>query len=172
MAAAFQVYSVYLWATLVALVLVMGLWLITVQMRLNQLTEHYNRLIGDSNRETLEDSLNRFMDRLDDTTSQVDALDQVCRTVEQKVQSAIQRCGVIRFNPFADTGSDQSFAVALLDDAGNGIVFSSLFSRTSTRIFAKEVVGGKSPHALTDEEHEAIERAMSPEGRSIPQRAG
>jgi len=172
MAAAFQLYSVYLWAALVALVLVMALWLISIQMRLNQLTEHYNRLVRGSDGESLEESLNRFMDRLDDTTGQVEAIDQVCRTVEQNLQRAIQRCGVIRFNPFADTGGDQSFAVALLDDAGNGVVFSSLFSRTSTRSFAKEVLGGKSTHALTDEEIEAIELAMSPAGRSLPQPTG
>ncbi|HUX86484.1 MAG TPA: DUF4446 family protein [Chloroflexota bacterium] len=172
MAAAFQVYSVYLWAALVALLLVMALWLITIQVRLNQVTEHYNRLVGSTDGETLEESLNRFMDRLDDTTGQVEAIDQVCRSVEQNLKHTIQRCGVIRFNPFTDTGGDQSFAVALLDDAGNGVVLSSLFSRTSTRIFAKEIAGGKSTHTLTDEEIEAVELAMSPAGRTLPQPTG
>ena len=70
----------------------------------------------------------------------------------------------MRFNPFADTGGDQSFAIALLDAEGNGVVLSSLHSRTDTRIFAKQVQGGRSRHQLSDEEQDAIRRALAPAG--------
>ncbi|MGH2461346.1 MAG: DUF4446 family protein [Chloroflexota bacterium] len=161
MAAAYQVYSMYLWAALVALFLVLAIWVITIQARLNQLIHGYTRLVDDSEDGTLQDALTRYVERLDATTGQVEALDKLCHSIDANVGHAIQRIGVVRFNPFADTGSDQSFAVALLDLNGTGIVFSSLFSRTSTRIFAKPVVDGKSTHALTEEEQEAIEQAMT-----------
>ena len=72
--------------------------------------------------------------------------------------------GVVRFNPFADTGGDQSFAIALLDAEGNGLVLSSLHSRADTRIFAKQVQAGRSRHQLSDEEQDAIRKALAPAG--------
>src|SRR5439155_225063 len=82
----------------------------------------------------------------------VDALNKLHQELERLSQRTIQRVGVVRFNPFADTGGDQSFAIALLDAEGNGIVLSSLHSRTDTRVFAKQVQSGRSRHALSDEE--------------------
>lgn len=171
MAAAYQLYAMYLWAALIALFLVLAIWVISLQLRFNRLVSQFNRILADSDGGTLEDALNRYLNRLDDTSEQVKELDELCRTVEKRVQHAIQRIGVVRFNPFADTGSDQSFAVALLDLNGTGIILSSLFSRASTRIFAKPVVGGKSTHALTDEEREAIDQAMSTEAPLIGRHA-
>ena len=71
----------------------------------------------------------------------------------------IQRVGVVRFNPFPDTGGNQSFAVALLDSRGDGVVLSSLHSRAGTRLYLKQITTGKAETALSEEETEAIRRA-------------
>ena len=80
-------------------------------------------------------------------------------TAEARGRIAIQRVGVVRYNPFADTGSNQSFALALLDARGDGFVLSSLHSRQQTRVFLKSISGGKADTALSEEEAEAIRRA-------------
>jgi len=170
MAAAYQLYAPYLWAALVALFLVLSIWLITLQLRLNRLVSHYDRLFSGTTYGTFEDAMDRYVGRLDETVSQVDSLNRLCQAVEGDLRGTIQRVGIVRFNPFADTGSDQSFAVALLDGNGSGIILSSLFSRSSTRMFAKSVVDGKSSHPLTDEEREAIAQAMAGEPATSPSR--
>lgn len=71
----------------------------------------------------------------------------------------VQKIGIVRFNPFADTGSNMSFALALLDGLDNGIVISSLHGREGTRIYAKPVERGVSKFPLTEEEKEAIHSA-------------
>ncbi|MGI8928766.1 MAG: DUF4446 family protein [Candidatus Limnocylindrales bacterium] len=81
--------------------------------------------------------------------------------VESQGQRAIQRVGVVRFNPFADTGSNQSFVLAMLDARGDGFVLSSMHSRQQTRVFLKWVASGKAETALSEEETEAIRRATS-----------
>lgn len=81
--------------------------------------------------------------------------------LETQGQSAMQRMGVVRFNPFEDTGSNQSFVLALLDSRGNGFVLSSLHSRQQTRIFLKPVTTGRTETALSEEEAEAIRIAAS-----------
>jgi hypothetical protein len=73
----------------------------------------------------------------------------------------LRKVGVVRFNPFQDSGGDQSFAIALLDQGGTGLIISSLHGRTETRIFAKQVTDGRSKHALSDEEQQAIREALS-----------
>jgi hypothetical protein len=81
--------------------------------------------------------------------------------MEGRTRTSIQHIGLVRFNPFDDTGSDQSFVIALLDDRRDGIVLSSLHGRANTRLFAKPVEGGESSHALSDEEAQAIRIAIS-----------
>jgi hypothetical protein len=68
--------------------------------------------------------------------------------------------GFVRFNPFAETGGDQSFSVSLLDANGTGIVFTGLHTREKTRVYAKPIVNGVSKSTLSKEEQKAIEIAM------------
>jgi hypothetical protein len=75
----------------------------------------------------------------------------------------IQRVGIVRYNPFEDTGSNQSFVLAMLDPRGDGFVMSSLHSRQQTRVFLKQLANGKADTALSQEEDEAIRRATESE---------
>jgi hypothetical protein len=74
---------------------------------------------------------------------------------------SITKVGVVRFNPFKDTGGDQSFAIALMDSNNNGLVISSLYSREGTRIYTKPIEAAKSiNYNLSEEEQEAISKAI------------
>jgi hypothetical protein len=115
------------------------------------------------------------IDNLDEVVGElrrIDALaaslaEQTARldVVEGQARRSVQRVGVVRYNPFEDTGSNQSFALALLDSRADGIVLSSLHSRQATRIYIKPITGGRSETALSDEETEALRRAGSPVDR-------
>lgn len=81
--------------------------------------------------------------------------------VEEFGLKHIQRVELLRYNPYDDTGGDQSFTCALLDDKGNGIIITSLHTRAGTRVFAKEVLEGKSgKHQFSKEEEEVIKKAL------------
>lgn len=73
----------------------------------------------------------------------------------------IKRVGLVRFNPYHDTGGEYSFTVALLDDQGAGVLLTGLYHRDQSRVYAKEVAGWTSQQELMDEEREAIERARA-----------
>lgn len=73
---------------------------------------------------------------------------------------SLSRVSMIRYNPFGDTGGDQSFSIALLDLKDNGLVLSSLHSRSGTRIYSKPIISGQSNHHLTEEEIEVMRRAQ------------
>ena len=73
----------------------------------------------------------------------------------------IQKVGLIRYNPFSDTGGNQSFVLALLDGNNNGFVITSLHSRDSTRVFAKPVIQGKETgYEFSKEEVQAVVEAQ------------
>lgn len=76
------------------------------------------------------------------------------------IAKCIQKVGVVRFNPFKDTGSDQSFAIALMDLSDNGLVISSLFTREGTRVYSKPLEKGKSKYQLSEEEAAAMKQAQ------------
>ncbi len=74
---------------------------------------------------------------------------------------AFQRVGLVRYNPFEETGGNQSFALALLDALGDGWVLSSLHARSGTRIYAKAIKAGKADAGLSAEETAAIQQATA-----------
>lgn len=84
------------------------------------------------------------------------------RTASLEVASriAVSRVGLVRFNPFEDTGGNQSFVLALLDATGDGIVVSSLHARSGTRIYAKAIRAGRGVTALSEEEEAAVRQAL------------
>jgi hypothetical protein len=89
-------------------------------------------------------------------------------TAEVRVsRGALQRVGVVRFNPYHDTGGDYSFAVALLDASGNGVVLTGLYHRDRCRVYAKPVGGWESTYELIDEERQAIAEART--GMDMPE---
>ncbi len=67
--------------------------------------------------------------------------------------------GIVRFNPFEDTGGNQSFVVALLDADANGVILTSLHARAGTRVYLRTVVGGRCDVTLSTEETEALRQA-------------
>ena len=100
---------------------------------------------------------------------QSDVVDLARRTASLEIEGrrAFQRIGLVRFNPFEDTGGNQSFALALLDAEEDGIIISSLHSRGATRIYAKAIAAGRPEAALSAEESEALDLARDATGGRV-----
>ena len=90
-----------------------------------------------------------------------DEADSRSVVLETQAGRSVQGVGFVRFNTFEDTGGNQSFALALLDPAGDGVVLNSLHARNQTRLYAKAVRAGAADGALSDEEAEAIRLAAA-----------
>ena len=87
-------------------------------------------------------------------------LEQRLREQERKSQFQIQKIGLLRYNPFADTGGEQSFVVSLLDQNNSGIILTSLQGRSGTRWYAKLIKKGKGVEFdLSKDEEEALKKA-------------
>lgn len=109
----------------------------------------------------LGEVLGSHLDRVYELHREVERLGTRTGRLEATGERAFQRVGLVRFNPFEDTGGNQSFALALLDAEGNGWVLSSLHARTGTRVYAKGIRAGRSDGALSEEETAAIKQASA-----------
>ena len=109
----------------------------------------------------LDGVLEAQVDKVYAVARELDELSARAAILEAVGRRSIQRVGLVRFNPFEDTGGNQSFALALTDSGGTGFVLSSLHSRTGTRVYAKAIAAGRSDGALSAEETEALRLAMA-----------
>lgn len=155
----YQVNAAILWLEmLVAILILLGL-VIYLWRRLRQVQDRHKRLMGDSPGGSLEEMLEDHVRRVRGALDRVDALERLADDLQYALGHSVQWVGMVRFNPFHDTGGDQSFAIALADARGDGLILSSLHRRDLTRVYAKPLLEWKSTHPLTEEEMEAIEVA-------------
>jgi len=110
---------------------------------------------------------NEFEDVIDEFVKTARKLDERTKLIAQEIDNinnrlakALQKIHTIRFNPFRDQGGNQSFATCLMDENGDGVVISSLYSRDKVSVYAKPLADGKSEYELSDEEKEVINKAL------------
>lgn len=109
----------------------------------------------------LEEVISEQLKRMKKTEGDVKKLFKWNKDLQETCDISITKVGLVRFNPFKDTGGDQSFVIALLDSNNNGLVLSSLYTREGTRIYTKPIKKGTSTYHLTKEEEQAIKKAIS-----------
>lgn len=143
-----------------------GLSLISLLMwfintwRTGRLLKKYNKLMHGMEGRNLEERLTAYVQSVQRALAKTEEVENAYKALRMMAENSVQNVGIVRFNAFDDTGSDLSFALALLDYRGDGIVISSLFGRTESRIYAKPVSKGTSSYHLSDEESEAIRKAL------------
>ncbi|MGH2429474.1 MAG: DUF4446 family protein [Candidatus Limnocylindria bacterium] len=145
---------------LAALVLLLLIGFVVQSARLRRAVRAYRDLVRDGNGGSLHDILAGSAEQAVRASERMAQMESMHSVIDGRSRRSLQHIGLVRFNPFEDTGSDQSFAIALLDERRDGIVLSSLHGRANTRLFAKPVENGGSSHNLSDEEARAIRMAI------------
>ena len=138
-------------------------WLFWMHLRLKQALADYHSLLVGVEGASLESLLHSYAAQVKETTAQVEYLNTAKVRLEKNLRRCLQRVGVVRYNPFANVGGNQSFTIALTDALGNGFVISSLHHRDRTQVYGKPLIDWTSPYALSDEESNAIEIARKGE---------
>lgn len=144
---------------LVAL-LILCVWLSFLSFFLYRAVTHYNRLTTGVTKEDLKTVLEKILGKVDNSWEKIENLEKYYRELKEEERFHIQKIGLLRFNPFKDTGGNQSFVLALLNKEDSGLVLSSLYARSGNRWYVKKVTKGKGTEVeLSQEEEEAIKMA-------------
>lgn len=144
--------EIILFISLSVLILIYAFWMFNTEKRLKRFFR------GKKGRD-LEDSIITLEENIKRLTEAKENIEQELATVNLKLKKSVRGLETIRFNPFPDQGSNQSFAIGMLNEDGDGVVISSLYSRDRMSVFAKPVKNKKSEYELSTEEKKAIEKA-------------
>ncbi len=145
----------------IALTLILLLVIILQSVRINRMRKSINRLMTGTGGANLEEGLHRLLDQVDEVKKLQSDQQFTINRLSQRIAAQCGKVAIIRYNAFGDVGSDLSFSMAILDDAQNGVVITSIFGREESRVYAKPIEAGASTYHLSEEEQAAIKKAMT-----------
>ncbi|MDD3190575.1 MAG: DUF4446 family protein [Candidatus Pacebacteria bacterium] len=147
---------------LILLVVVVFLALISAYLHLevSKLKKNAKVLFSGKNASNLEDIILSQVEKSKELENAITGLKDADQRILDTLSRAVQKVGIIRFNPFGDVGGNQSFTVALLDNYNSGVIILSLYSREGVRIYGKAISEGKCEYQLSKEEEDALQMAM------------
>lgn len=154
----------YIVGGLGVLVIIMYVIIINLYMNLSYLKKRYRKMMAGADGANLERMLIGHIDETKAVVEENARIKAENKQLAALLQKALTRVGVVRFRAFEDMGSDLSYAVALLDAENNGVILSSIFGREDSRSYVKPIEAGTSTYTLTEEEEEALHKAMQAVG--------
>lgn len=123
--------------------------------------EKFIKKIGNGN--NIEEDLEKYMTKIEQIENVNKEIIKYCKNLDKEINGCLQKVGIVRYSAFKDTGSDLSFALALLDEKNDGVILNGIYSREMSNIYAKPISNGKSEYTLSKEEEEAIYKAINAE---------
>lgn len=153
---------IYLVLILAVLSLIMGGLALRAQYTLKR---RFTNILGGTETGSLESTLGSHMARVQKVDHRLGELESEYKRLSITNSLASQKISIVRFNPFGDTGGDQSFSLAVLDAHDSGYVLTSIHGRQGTRVYVKPVDFGNSKYTLSAEEEQALGQAV----KRVPQ---
>ena len=140
--------------------LIISLWLLVLTFLHILAKRGWNRVPG-AKSQNFDQIVNNLINSQELINKNITRIFQEIEKQRSLTKSSFQKSALVRFNPFEDTGGDQSFIIALLNSSNSGVLISSLHSRNGTRVYAKQIISGKAQdHELSKEEKETVEKAI------------
>ncbi len=146
-----KLYSIFL-ILLGIIALIEFIWILRTEKRLK-------KFFAGKKAKDLEDTITILESDITKLKKAKENTEQEIANINIKLKKSIRGLETIRFNPFPDQGSNQSFAIGFLNEENDGLVLSSLYSRERMSVFAKPIKNGKSLYELSTEEKEALKKA-------------
>ena len=133
---------------------------LALHLRLRRVRNAQLALLGNGGPDLVDFAVS-LQGRIDGLHRSLDQVTAALGRLERRVDSTVSRLAVVRYDAYENTGGHQSASVALLDNSRTGVVLSAIQGRDYARIYVKELDRGSCSVALSPEEQQAIERAMS-----------
>ena len=139
---------------------IIAVWLIGLSLGLVLVYRFFGRLSSGVKTGNLKRVLDKILENQTKTGLGLANLEREVKKLEEEGTLHVQNVGLVRFNPFRETGGDHSFSLALLNAKNTGIILTSLHTRERTRVYIKAVKKGKSEYEFSQEEKKALLKAL------------
>lgn len=144
------------------IIIILTILYITTVINLRKLRTSYQKFMNKlGNGNNLDEIMKEYMKKVNSVEEKNNEIISYCKVLDNNMKKCTQKMGIVRYNAFKDTGSDLSFSLAILDDYNNGVVLNGIYARDSSNIYAKPIENGESKYVLSNEEKEAINRAIN-----------
>lgn len=153
-------YMIYIVLGLAILVVVLIAIMCVNAAKMNKLKKRFEKFMSKEDM-NLEELLVKYTEELNTYSQQEKQMQASVEHMEKVVKECVQKVGVVRYQAIQNTGADLSFTVALLNENNDGVVFNGIYSRDGCYTYAKPIVEGKSSYNLSEEEEQAIEKAIN-----------
>ncbi|GAA0178218.1 DUF4446 family protein [Clostridium sediminicola] len=147
-------------AIMSGLILIMFFMIIALKFNVNKMQKKHKRLLRGVNSANLEEVIDNYYDKIEYQIQENDLIRENIKTLNMKLKSTTSKISLKRYRAFEDVGSDLSFSLAILDENKNGVVITSLYSRSESTVYGKTIENGKSTYELSQEEKDVIEEAI------------
>ena len=138
---------------------------ISSNLKLRKLNKEYRNFMKKIGKgEDIEENLKVYINKVEKVEKENKEIEDYCESLNKEIAKTIKKVGIVRYNAFKDTGSDLSFALALLNENNDGVVLNGIYSREMSNIYAKPIKGGKSTYTISEQEQEAINKAIESNG--------
>ena len=127
--------------------------------KINKNYKNFMKKIGNGN--NIDEVLKNYIDKVEEVQNKNNEIIAYCEKLSNEISVCIKKVGMVRYSAFKDTGSDLSFALALLNDNKDGVILNGIYSREMSNIYAKQVKNGKCNNKLSEEEAQALEIAVN-----------
>ena len=146
---------------LIVVVIVFLFWNVFLEIRLKKERKRTTIFFKGKKAEDLEEIVSEILKKQRDTEDKIKEILERIIKLDNVALCSIQKVGIVRFNPFQETGGNQSFSLAFLNQKDDGVVVSSYHSKEGTRIYTKPIRNGDSKFPLAKEEERAIKKAIA-----------
>ena len=131
-------------------------------IKLNKTNKNYKKFmkkLGNGN--NIDEMLKKCIEISEKVSNENKEICEYCNKLEKELSDCIKKVGMVRYSAFKDTGSDLSFALAMLNDKNNGVLLNGIYSREMSNIYAKQIIDGKANSKISEEEEKALDIAIN-----------
>ncbi len=148
-------------AVVILLLLVLYICNLIKLRKINKTYKTFMKKLGNGN--NIDEMLKKYISRVEEVDEKNEEIIKYCNRLDKQISLCIKKIGIVRYSAFKDTGSDLSFALALLNDNNDGVLLNGIYSREMSNIYAKQVNEGKTSSKLSEEEKQALDIALNQE---------
>ena len=154
--------SDYIIIGLCGVLLILFILVIINIVQMKKLKKNYRIFMSGKDAKTLEDTLIQRLDQVDSLLESNEENDRNIKVLSKNMQRTYQKMGLIKYDAFHEMGGKLSFSLAMLDMRNNGFIINAMHTREGCYTYIKEIIDGNSVIVLSEEEQEALKRAMDP----------
>ena len=154
--------SDYIIIGLCGVLLILFILVIINIVQMKKLKKNYRIFMSGKDAKTLEDTLIQRLDQVDSLLESNEENDRNIKVLSKNMQCTYQKMGLIKYDAFHEMGGKLSLSLAMLDMRNNGFIINAMHTREGCYTYIKEIIDGNSVIVLSEEEQEALKRAMNP----------